>query len=240
MHAGPNAALSHLTACLVAGLQWRTGDTTIHVITQKGDLAPALPGYRFHQTRRPYRRWVEHPFGSPPRVTLAYAALLSAERDRSVRRGIGLLAATVQQRLVTAEALVVAAGRIRKLRNGETFRAVLGDIAGGAESFSEIEVSRWCAAVGLVSPTRQSRRRSADGRWRYNDLEWILADGRVIALEVDGGFHMEVEHWWRDKQRDRQLVIAGTTVLRCTSLEIRLEPYALARDLLAMGVPRAP
>ncbi len=33
---------------------------------------------------------------------------------------------------------------IRKLRHGKTFELVLDDIAGGAQSFAEIEVGRLC------------------------------------------------------------------------------------------------
>ncbi len=52
-------------------------------------MAP-LDGYFFHQTRRPYERWVK-PAAGPPRLPIEFAALLAAERDRNVRRAIGLL-----------------------------------------------------------------------------------------------------------------------------------------------------
>ena len=154
LHAGDGAVLSHLTAAKRAGLRW-TGDDVVHVMTPRGDAVLPLPGYRFHQTRRPYERWVK-PVTGPPRLPLEHAALLAAERDHNVRRAIGLLAACVQQQLTTAERFGRAIPHIRKLRHGMTFRLVLDDIAGGAQSFAELDVGRLCAEYGLLPPTGKS------------------------------------------------------------------------------------
>lgn len=239
LHAGPCGALSHLTAVRAAGLRWK-GDDVVDVITAKGDLVDPLPGFFFHQTRRAYQPWVHHPPGGPPRLDLEHAALLTAERDRSVRRAIGLLAACVQQRLTTAERLAAAAPGIRKLRHGKIFLAVLGDIAGGAQSFAEIDVGRLCEQAGLPAPTRQAIRLDELGRRRYLDCEWRLPDGRVVVLEVDGSFHLEVDNWWRDMRRERQVVISHSTVLRCSSVELRLAPRDVTADLVRAGVPQDP
>ena len=56
-------------------------------------------------------------------------------------------------------------------------------------------------------------------------------------LEIDGSFHMRTEHWWRDMQRERSVVLSGRAVLRCSSVEIRLAPWAIVRDLVDIGVP---
>jgi hypothetical protein len=237
LHAGSGAALSHLTAARAAGLQWK-GSGTIDIITPKGHLVAELPGFFFHQTRRPYTRWVTEPASGPPRIRLAHAALLTAERDHNTRRAIGLLAACVQQRLITADKLAAAIPAIRKLRHGKIFAAALGDIAGGAQSFAEIDIGRLCGQAQLMPPTRQAVRTDADGRRRYLDCEWSLPDGRVIVLEVDGSFHLEVGNWWRDMKRERDVVISKNTVLRCASVEIRLDPGAIVRDLIRAGIPQ--
>jgi hypothetical protein len=205
-------------------------------MTPRGDAVLPLPGYRFHQTRRPYERWVK-PVGGPPRLPLEHAALLTAERDHNVRRAIGLLAACVQQQLTTAERFGRAIPQIRKLRHGMTFRLVLNDIAGGAQSFAELDVGRLCAEYGLLPPARQVVRLDKDGRRRYLDCVWILADGRVVVLEVDGSFHAEVVAWWSDMKRERAVVIHGDTVLRCSSIELRLEPHDVMDDLRRIGLP---
>jgi hypothetical protein len=235
LHAGDGAVLSHLTAAKWAGLRWTGGDT-IDVMTPRGDAVLPLRGYRFHQTRRPYPRWLK-PVAGPPRLPIEYAALLAAERDRNVRRALGLIVACVQQQLTTAERFGCAIPRIRKLRRGKTFAAVLDDIAGGAQSFAEINVGRLCEAAGLMAPTRQVVRLDKDGRRRYLDCVWVLPDGRVVVLEVDGSFHAEVIAWWTDMKRERSVVIQGDTVLRCSSIELRLEPGDVMADLRRIGVP---
>lgn len=238
LHAGPCSALTHVTACEVAGLRW-TLDPMLHVITARGDLVSDLPGLRYHQTRRPYLGWIQAQ-SSPPALRVEHGALLTAERDRFPRRAIGLLAAHVQQGLTTPDRLLEASHEIRKLRNGALLRLALGDIAGGAQSFAEIDVGNICTRAGLRSPDRQRVQVDAHGRRRYLDCEWVLANGRVLVLEVDGSFHMHTDHWVRDMQRERAVVLSGRMVLRCSSIEIRLEPWAIAADLAAAGCPRLP
>ena len=235
LHAGDGAVLSHLTAARRAGLRW-TDDGLIHVMTPRRDPVAPLEGYRFHQTRRPYFRWLK-PVTGPPRLPIEFAALLAAERDGNVRRAIGLLCACVQQQLTTAQRIGSVIPRIRKLRHGKTFAVVLDDIAGGAQSFAELEVGRLCAEYGLMAPTRQVVRLDKDGRRRYLDCVWVLPDGRVVVLEVDGSFHAEVVAWWSDMKRERAVVIQGDTVLRCSSIELRLEPQDVMSDLRRIGVP---
>jgi hypothetical protein len=236
LHAGHGAVLSHLTACVQAGLRW-TAPAVIDVLTPKGDLVAPLPGCFFHQTRRPYRLWVDG--DTPiPRLRIEHAAMLAAERDRSVRRGIGLVAAVVQQGLSTPTRLTTAALQIRKLRHKRNITLALGDIAGGAQSFAEIDVGRICRDAGLPAPDRQVLRYDGSGRRRYLDCEWRLPDGRIVVLEIDGSFHMRTEHWVRDMQRERSIVVDGRIVLRCSSVEIRLEPWRIVSDLVRVGVPQ--
>ena len=235
LHAGRGAVLTHLTACVEAGLRW-TAPATIDVLTPKGDLVSPLPGFRFRQTHRPYAYWVDRE-ARLPRLRVEHAALLAAERDRHLRRAIGLLAAHVQQGLSDPDRLLTAASQIRKLRHGAFFKLALADIAGGAQSFAEIDVGRLCSEAGLPPPDRQVLRRDRDGRRRYLDCEWRLPDGRIVVLEIDGSFHMRTEHWWRDMKRERSVVVSGRSVLRCSSIEIRLEPWSIVRDLVEIGVP---
>jgi hypothetical protein len=57
------------------------------------------------------------------------------------------------------------------------------------------------------------------------------------VLEVDGAFHMDVDDWWADMGRERELVIQRRQVLRCSSFELRRSPRQIADDLRAIGVP---
>jgi len=231
LHAGDGAVLSHLTAARSAGLAW-VGHEVIDVLTPKGDLVPPLPGYFFHQTRRPYERWVKACPG-PPRIPCEHAALLAAERDRSVRRAIGLLAAMAQQGITTPDRLLATIPQIRKLRHKAIFTLALGDIAGGAQSFAELDLGRLCEEAGLPRPTRQTIRLDQNGRRRYLDSEWNRPARKPVVLEIDGSFHSQVTQWWKDMPRERAVVLSGSTVLRCSSIELRLAPHDVMRDLRA-------
>jgi hypothetical protein len=83
------------------------------------------------------------------------------------------------------------------------------------------------------------QRTDVDGRVRYLDCEWDLGDGRCGVLEVDGRHHLDVRSWQADMRRERAQVVAGRRLLRATNLELRLEPGVVARDLIALGVPRS-
>jgi len=236
LHAGPASALSHHTACIEAGLV-RWPSKQVHVICAKSRGVARLDGFVFHETRRRFRDWIA-PDAQPPRLSVEAAALLRAERERSVRVGIGVLAAVVQQRLSTAERLFEVSLTIRKLRHGETLRLALLDISGGAQSFAELDVGRLCRDFELRPPDRQVVRLDRDGRRRYLDCSWDLDDGSTVGLEIDGSFHLTTEHWWKDIRRQRSLMADGVTIVRCSTFELRHDPAIVARDLRALGVPR--
>ena len=62
--------------------------------------------------------------------------------------------------------------------------------------------------------------------------------GRVLVLEVDGAFHLEVSAYTSDMRRQRRLTTAQRLVLRCSATELRHEPEQVMADLIALGVPR--
>jgi hypothetical protein len=149
-----------------------------------------------------------------------------------------VLAAGVQQGLTTPTRLLGWVARMRPLRRAAMFREALDDMAGGAQSVAEIDIGRICRRAGLPAPRRQTRRLDRSGRRRYTDCEWRLPDGRVVVLEVDGAFHMDESHWAADMARERDLVIGGRVVIRCTARELRDHPDRIVRDLIALGVTR--
>ena len=126
---------------------------------------------------------------------------------------------------------------MRPLRRSKPLQLALLEIGGGAHSVAELDVGRMCRRFGLARPARQVRRRGADGRLRFTDAEWRLPDGRVVVLEIDGAFHMDVEHWEDDLARQRSLTSDGRLVVRATSREVRDEPDRVAADLQRLGVP---
>jgi hypothetical protein len=233
LHAGPNSALGGLTALERHGLErWHRDEITV-LVAKSHNLEP-IDGVRFVETRRPIRLLT-----SPkPLATwrIEPAALLWAGYQPVTRSAYGVLAACVQQRLTTPYRLDAWITRMRPLRRAKPFRRLLGELAEGTQSVAERDVIRMCDTFGIPRPHRQTRRTDSSGRLRFTDAEWRLPDGRTIVLEVDGAFHMTVEHWGSDIQRHRQLVATGVIVVRCTAIELREHPERVARDLRALGV----
>jgi hypothetical protein len=232
LHAGPGSAIGGLTALERRGLRhWGRDEMTV-LLAKSHNLAP-VEGIRFVETRRPVGLYAT---GDLPTWRTEPAALLFAGYSRNSRTALGLLAAVVQQRLTTAERLLVEIERMRPLRWSKRFVSALAQVADGSHSLAERRLVRACLDHGLPLPDRQTRRVDASGRVRYIDAEWRLPGGRLVYLEIDGGFHMEVEHWEDDIARERDLVATGAIVLRCTDRELADEPARVMASLRAVGV----
>jgi hypothetical protein len=238
LHGGRDAMVGELTAAEVHGLRnWHRDEVTV-VVPHGADTGAGCPGIRFVRSRRalgPQRsRWRGLPVSRVEPAVLGFAS-----RQKSPRTAEGVLAAVVQQRLTDPELLLGWIERMSPLRGAVRFRRSLADIAGGAQSVAEIDVRRMCRTFGLALPTRQVKRRDSSGRLRFTDCEWLLPDGRVLVLEVDGGFHMDAEQWEDDIARQRALTTPNRHVVRCAARELRDEPERVARDLRLLGVPAA-
>ena len=236
LHAGGTALVGGLTALEVHGLEnWHRDEVTV-LVDDELSFEP-VDGVRFFRTRRDLGG-MRDPEADLPLCRVEPAALLFAGYDRSRRTAQGLLAATVQQGLATAEHLLAWTEVLKPLRRAPVIRELLADILGGSQSLAEVDVVRMCRVAGLQPPRRQSRRRDRAGRLRYTDCEWDLPDGRVLVLEVDGAFHVDVQSYGADVKRQRGLTTPDRIVIRCTSQEVRREPWEVTRDLVALGVPR--
>ena len=236
LHAGEHALVGGLTAAAVHGLQhWDRPEVTV-LVPYRSDVS-RVSGIRFVRTRRAMSLLRDRTH-QIPMTRVEPAILMAAAGQRSTRTAAGLLAAAVQQRLTTAERLIDWLVRLRPLRHSRLLRGALTEIAGGAQSMSELDVGRMCLRFGLAPPRRQVRRRDAGGRVRFTDCEWTLPDGRTVVLEVDGSFHMDVDHWEDDMARHRRLSRPDRVVVRCSSRELREEPFRVFSDLAALGVPR--
>ncbi|MDT9594050.1 hypothetical protein RDV89_13285 [Nocardioides zeae] len=236
LHPPGDAALAGRTALEVHGVRgWES--PLVCVVVPVGQHHP-VAGFEWVRTRRPFVAWTVRKDGLPT-LRVEPAALLLASRLTHPRSAVGVVAACVQQRRTTAEALRVWLDRLQPLPRTKLLTAVLEDIAGGAQSVAEIDLGHVCRRAGLAPPARQRRRRDSAGRRRWTDAEWDLPDGVVLVLEVDGAFHMEATAWTDDKRRHRRLTSRHRIVIGCTALELRVAPDDVARDLAAHGVPRA-
>lgn len=238
LHAGPASAVTGFASAQLQGLKgWNRPQ--LEVMVHAGTSIAHLEGVgdvRFVRTRRDLRvlrgRGLRQHL-----VQLEPAVLLRAAVGIPERAAGGLVASVVQQRLTSADRLLMWLERLQPLPRNRLLRSLLFDIRGGAESMAEIDLGRICRSSGLVGPDRQRRRKDRNGRWRWTDAEWDLPDGRTLVLEVDGAFHMEVEHWTADVRRQRKISTPDRTVVRATALELRLEPRSVTDDLRALGVP---
>jgi hypothetical protein len=233
---GPSALASH-TALEQGGFRGFAHEARhVHVVVVHGATYCALPGVVYHESRRFGQQDIVRINGlnatAQPR-----SAIDAGAWQRWPRFACALLAAVVQQRVCTVQRLAEALANAGRVRHRAHMRLAITDIAGGAQALGEIDVARLCRRFHLCPPNRQQVRRDPDGRLRYLDCEWVLEDGSIVVLEVDGSHHHSVEHWEADMKRERKVVISRRWVLRASNFELRHEQEAVARDLTAMGVP---
>ena len=188
LNCGPRAVLTAFTAAEEHGLSgWER--KRIHVLVPAGARVarPRDPAIRLHYTGD----WAATPTVPARRLHRITPALLcAASTFLHPRPACGILAAGVQQRLVSPAQLAGALDAAPRLRHRALLMAAIRDIAQGAEALSEIDFRRLCRRFRLPEPTHQVVRVEASGRRRYVDAEWTRADGQVVAAEVDGALHL--------------------------------------------------
>lgn len=238
LHGGSGALLGGVAAAEHAGLRnWHRDELDVLIPIHRHPGSPTPDGTRYIRSRHDVEALRSSGHGVP-RLRLEPAVLLWASRQRSSGTVEGILSACVQQRLTDADQLLEWLDRLSPLRRAPLMRATLLRIRGGAHSKAEIDLGRLCKRFSLQAPLRQVRRRDARGLTRYTDAEWRTTDGRTLILEVDGGFHRDVEHWEDDIARQRALTSADVILVRCTHAEAR-DGTTVAADLIRLGVPRA-
>ncbi len=228
LHAGPRAMFTAFTAAELVGLSgWDR--PAIDVLAPAGTrLRAGCPvPVRLHlHGARPIQR------ESGRAIEVREHALLRAAGTTSgPRAACGLLAAAVQQRVTTAEALTLALDAFPRLRHHAAAQAALADIAGGSQALSEIDFMRLCRRHLLPEPLRQELRRDQSGRRRYLDATWRRPDGRLVVVEVDGALHLAARQWWADQLRQNEIAITNALVLRFPSVVIRAEEQLVAGQL---------
>jgi hypothetical protein len=235
LHAGPRSMLGGLTAAEQHGLTGWKRDTVTVLVDDELSFEP-VEGVHFFRSRRPFPLLRSRKPGLP-RCQLEPAVLLWAGYDAQDRPAHGIIAATVQQRLTTAERLVEWVDLLRPLRRAKAFKRTIGDIAGGAHSGAELDVRRMCRRFSMRPPDRQRIRTDRAGKRRWTDCEWALPGGTTLVLEVDGAFHIEVRQQGEDFKRARRITTRNRIVVRCSAYELRHEMDEVAVDLIALGVP---
>lgn len=236
LDAGECALGSHTSLELAGFTSFASEAELVHLVIPRGGKVTPVDGVRVHESRRLRPERTVYTAGLPrtptPRSVLDAAAWQPYPRFAAV-----MVAAAVQQRLVTASELDDAMRTVGRIRHKQFLREAIRDAAAGAHAAGELDLARVCRRFGLVPPNRQVPRRDAAGVWRFLDAEWDLPDGEVVVLEVDGKQHMDAVHWQADMRRERSIVVGRKRVLRATNFEVRHEPLLIVRDLRALGVP---
>lgn len=235
LHANHGALIGGVAAAAAHGLAHWSRDEIPILVPPQVVLRP-VTGIQWVRTRRSLGA-LRDPTRNLPTARLEPAILIFGAAEKSARTAIGILAAAVQQALTTPAQLLRWIDLLAPLRRAQRLRDAITDLSGGAQSMGEIDVEKMCRVHGLASPTRQTKRRDSAGSWRYTDCEWVLVDGHVVVLEVDGAFHMEVAHWQADIARARALASPDRIVVRCTTIELRDSAVTVASDLRRLGVP---
>lgn len=78
-------------------------------------------------------------------------------------------------------------------------------------------------------------------KWRNYRVDFALKyDGRLVFIECDGHDYHErtKEQAARDRSRDREMILAGITVLRFTGTEIYNDPAACSIQALTAAIVR--
>jgi len=235
LHGGPTAMIAGLSAAERHGLRGWARETITVLVDNPMSFEP-LEGFTFLRSRRKHRLLIGR--GELPVCKLEPAVLMFASREPHLRTALGSLAAVTQQRLTTPGRLRDWVRVLAPLRRAAPIRRFLDDLAGGAQSLTEVDVHRLCAQWGIARPNTQRRRADRAGRRRYTDCEWKLPDGRTLVLEIDGSFHDDVMQAMDDRARNRKLTTPNRVVVSCSAYEIRHEPHSVMEDLIALGVPR--
>ncbi|MGH9248467.1 MAG: hypothetical protein ACRD0W_02965 [Acidimicrobiales bacterium] len=229
--AGRRAALCGRSAAAHHGLSgWDDG--LIHVLVERGTTPPWLPlPVAVHESRRYFPSIDPHPVRVPPMTRVERSVIDAATWTSHPRSACGLAIAAVQQRLTIPERLRGELRSVGAVRHRRLLRAVLADVDGGAQALSEVDFGRLCRRHGLPAPIRQSVRLDQQGRRRYIDVELRTRRGRQMFVEIDGAVHLIVGTYWSDMARANEIVIAGQSLLRFSTVALYLDEAVVVDQL---------
>jgi hypothetical protein len=124
-----------------------------------------------------------------------------------------VLAAAVQQRLVTSADLLAVVRRFPTLPRRALILETIGDVGGGAHSLPELEWNDGIRRARLPAPTRQRKVRHANGHF-YLDADF---DEWLVTVEINGAQHLTATSRDLDDERRFQLSARGRLVVDIAS-----------------------
>ncbi|HEX6074600.1 MAG TPA: DUF559 domain-containing protein [Micromonosporaceae bacterium] len=166
--------------------------------------------------------------GRPPRTKAARSVVDAAQWASDTESALAIIAASIQQRITTADKILGVLGRLSRAHRRSMILAAVNDAAGGAGSLAEIDFVRLCRRYRLPPPDQQVRRTDRAGRRRYLDAYWRAWR---LHVEIDGAHHLEVRSWWDDMRRQNGLWLAGDRVLRFPAWVVWHRPAEVAAQI---------
>ncbi|AEH10544.1 hypothetical protein FsymDg_3238 [Candidatus Protofrankia datiscae] len=222
--AGPGAVLAGSTAAALDGM--RGFDVATVFVTVPSDRQLVRhPGIVVHRSTQLTSTDV-HPVRIPPRTRLARSVVDAASwaaRDDDAR---AVLAASVQQRLVTVSDLWDVAHRRGRIWRRRLIIDTLADLDVGAESVAEMLYRRIECRYGL--PSSHCQFKVDLGGRRYLDV-WY--EPWRVWVEIDGAAHQEVRQWWDDLARQNLGVLQDRLILRFPTWRLRERPDLVAAQV---------
>lgn len=208
LYAGPGAYLSHETAAEVNGLTDEESRDINVTIPGNRRISPP-PGVLIHLSSRAALTW--RPPGMPPYTVAEETVVDLVQAAAAVDDVIALVTRGYSRRLLIEDQLRRVARERKKLRWRCELDEIIQVAAGGAHSLLEYRHDRDVQrAHGLPEPAKQDRFRTPGGGWGYRDRCYPQF-GRLV-IELDGRrFHPD-EQRGRDRERDNQAAVTGTTL----------------------------
>lgn len=161
----------------------------IHVVVARGQGRRHLVDERIHvAVRESTHLEPDQVLGvrKPPTQRQHRAAVDAASQARSEGSCRAVLAAAVQQRLVTSADLLAVVRRFPTLPRRALILETIGDVGGGAHSLPELEWNDGIRRARLPAPTRQRKVRHANGYF-YLDADF---DDWLVTVEINGAQHL--------------------------------------------------
>jgi len=134
----------------------------------------------------------------------------------------------LQQRIVSAEHLLLAWARTGRIKRRRFLEIIIADACNGAHSLGELDFAALCRKYGLPPPDRQVVRRTPRGRV-YLDVCWSAIG---LVVEIDGGHHGLALHPVDDALRQNEVVISGNRVLRIPVAGLRINEAEFMHQVL--------
>jgi len=229
LEAGPKAMLTGCSALIESGWTGNSADVDVLVPrTSRGLRRCRLPWLRLH-----YREVLPCASGLPARAPAATAIIDACSWARSAREALLIVTSSAQQGLCTPDRIQRELLLRARTPHRRWMNEALAALLDGAHSTNEADFLRECRRRGLPKPRMQTRRVDAQGGRRRTDAEFLLPDGRLVIVEIDGVGHLSTETWQADITRHNGLTIStGALILRVTGWELRNDPAPFF-DLLA-------